>query len=352
MPTTDTFLGWASLTRAINEIKSPANFLSNLMFRNVETLPTETLELSVISGGREIAPFVRRDAEGILVGGYDEKFVTITMPNIRIKRAMQPSNLLYTRRPGSTIFITSQSQSSAMAQYIARETRRLFDLIANSHEYLASLALTGVITYSVTDEDVFTVTFPRDAGNTVTLSAPADWGNASAAAINIEQDFHNAKEQLADTVGLAPSICVMSQSSALNFMANEQVRTNIDRTGVNVGGITRQSQFAENGSIFLGRFSGIPCWEYNRSIDVNGTPTALIRDKFVEFICLQPAAEMIQYYGSIPDMDAIQARQFVGRIFSKSWIQKDPSVRMILAHSRPLPVTRRPDAIYSLKTNV
>lgn len=347
MPTTDTFLSWASLTRAINEIKSPSSFLTRLMFGRVETLETETLELSVISGAREIAPFVRRDSDAILVGGYDEKFVTVTMPNIRIKRAMQASNLLYTRRPGSSIFITSGKQRSSIAAYVAREQRRLFDLIANSIEYLTSLVLTGTVSYSVADEEVFTVTFPRDAGNTVLLGAGDRWSESTSSPIT---DFHNAKQQLSNTVGLQPTICVMSPESSAEFLKHAEVLDQLDRRNVEVGRITRNSMFGEDGAIFLGIFSGIPCWEYNRSIDVNGSSTALIRAKYAEFICTQPAAEMTLYYGSIPDMEAIQDRQYIGRIFSKSWIQPDPSVRFHLAHTRPLPVTRRPDAIYSLQT--
>lgn len=346
MATTDTFLTWASLTRAINEIKNPLSFLTNIMFSSVETLPTETLELSVISGAREIAPFVRRDAEGLLVGGYDEKFVTVTTPNIRIKRALTPSYLLYTRRPGSGVFVTGGQQATSIAQYIAREQQRLFDLIANSTEYLVSLLLTGTISYTVDDEANFTITFPRDAGNTVALSGADLWTDVLSSPA---KDFHNAKQQLSDQVGLAPTVAVFSATAAAEFMSHAQVQKELDLRNFDVGALTRNEQFQNDGSIFLGRFSGIPCFEYSRSVSVNGTPTGLIRDKFVEFICTQPAAQNTLYYGSIPDMDALQGRQYIGRIFSKSWIQPDPSLRMHLAHSRPLPVTRRPDVVYSLQ---
>ena len=346
MPSTDTFLTWASLTRAINEIKNPLSFLTNLMFGTVDTLETETLELSVISGAREIAPFVRVGSEGLLVSGYDEKFVTITMPNIRIKRPLTPSYLLYTRRPGSSIFITGGAQRTSIAAYIAREQQRLFDLIANSTEYLISLLLTGTITYTVDDEENFTVTFPKAAANTVTLSGADLW---DAATSSPAKDFHNAKQQLSDQVGLAPTVAVFSATAAAQFMSHAQVHKELDLRNFDVGALTRNTQFDDDGSIFLGRFSGIPCFEYSRNVDVDGVATALIRDKFVEFLCTQPTAQNTLYYGSIPDMDALQGRQYVGRVFSKSWIEPDPSVRMHLAHSRPLPVTRRPDVVYSLK---
>jgi hypothetical protein len=55
------------------------------------------------------------------------------------------------------------------------------------------------------------------------------------------------------------------------------------------------------------------------------------------------------YYGAIPDLKALQGRLFRGKRFSKSWEQEDPSVMWQLLHSRPLPVTRRPDSMVSMK---
>ena len=48
-------------------------------------------------------------------------------------------------------------------------------------------------------------------------------------------------------------------------------------------------------------------------------------------------------------MDAFEAGLWVAQRFSKSWVTKDPSQRLALLHSRPLPVPRRPGAMVSMK---
>ena len=71
--------------------------------------------------------------------------------------------------------------------------------------------------------------------------------------------------------------------------------------------------------------------------------------KYAEFVTATPAAEMIEYFGAIPDMKALQGRLYVAQRFSKAWEVEDPSSIMNLTHSRPLPVARRPDSTVSMK---
>jgi hypothetical protein len=75
----------------------------------------------------------------------------------------------------------------------------------------------------------------------------------------------------------------------------------------------------------------------------------LIRPGYVEFVANSPAAEFVTYYGAIEDMQAIGAgRVLQSRRFSKSWEVEDPSARMLLVESNPLPVMRRPGATVSM----
>jgi len=106
-------LKWASLTGAINEMRVVTPFLRDLLYSRVQPLATEDVELSVYSSNREIAPFVRKNGEGIMTTGHSENFQTVQAPNIRIKRPFTPSDLLYTRRPGTSVFPTVQQHRQA-----------------------------------------------------------------------------------------------------------------------------------------------------------------------------------------------------------------------------------------------
>ncbi|RLB78181.1 MAG: hypothetical protein DRH24_14895, partial [Deltaproteobacteria bacterium] len=154
-------LKWQTLTAMVNEIKLPQSFLKNRLFAAERTLSTETAEIGYFTGGRKMAPMVRVNGEAVMVEGLGKKFATVSMPNIRIKRPMTPSELFFGRQPGTVIFPSTGEQLSAIQQAIARDAKHLMDLIENREEWMAAMALRGEITYSVSGQEVFTITFPR-----------------------------------------------------------------------------------------------------------------------------------------------------------------------------------------------
>lgn len=344
---TITELKWASMTAAVNEMKSPNQFLKKLLYGRHETKSTEDIEISVLNKGREIAPFVRKNGEAILVEGHTETFQTVTAPNIRIKKPFTPSELLYNRRPGTVIFVPAGQQVSALQAHIARDLQVMADLITNSEEYLCSQSLTGVIAYSVSPQANFTITYPKPGGHNLTLST--FWDDADPTLPEPEIDFLTAKRLLSGEHGLSLTHAIMGQEASVAFLRVAKRQGLLDLRNVSAGQVTFNEQFSDDGAIFLGMFGGVACWEYSRSVSVNGTPTALIRAKYVEFVAASSAAEWVLYYGAIPDMKALQGRKFQGERFAKSWEIEDPSSRIALVHSRPLPVPRRPGAVVSIK---
>lgn len=337
-------LDWTALTAAVNEIKSPSQFLRKLLYSNEDPQHTELIEVSVMTGNRETAPFVKKNAGAFLVGGIGEQFQNIEAPNIRIKRVLEASNLMTKRRAGSVVMPGKSEMMSAIDAYIARQTQRMADICTNAEEYLCALSLTGTISYAVDPLESFTITYPKPAGNTVTLAGAALW---SASTSTPQTDFYNAKKLMSDEVGLNPTDCIMSNTAALAFMTNVQVIATLDKLNVSAGGLSFANQFTDDGAIFLGTFCGIRCWSYPREVIVNGSSTKLIRNNYVEFVHAGSAAEFTMYFGAIFDMDALEEDAFVGRRFSKSWKEKDPSAQILLTCSRPLPVPRRPGAIVS-----
>lgn len=341
-------LKWVALTAAINEMKSPNQFLKRLLFRNSDPKPTEDIELGVLNKGREIAPFVRKNGGGIMVAGYSDKFQSVQAPNIRIKRPFTPSELLYRRQVGTPIFTPgAAAQATAVRQHISRDLQVMADLITNSEEYLCALAIRGTIIYLTDDEEVFQITYPKPSGNNVTLST--FWDDADPTLPDPQIDFLTAKRLFSDEVGLGITDAIMGQEAAVEFIKLAKRQGFLDHIGVDAGNMTLVQDFTEDGVIYLGRVGGIRCWEYSRTVSVGGVDTALVRSKYVEFVTTSPAAEMVRYYGAIPDFKAMQGRKWVGERFSKSWETDDPSALMALAHSRPLPALRRPGAVVSMK---
>ncbi len=341
-------LTWASLTGAVNEIKSPNNFVLRLLYGNKDPKPTESIELSTLTGARVMAPFVRKNGEAIMVGGIGETFANVEPPNIRIKRPMTPSEVLFKRRPGTVIFPQGDEQVSAIQAHIARDAQHMADMITNAEEYLACQTLVGVINYEVNDQETFQITFPKPSANNVTLSI--FWDDADLTLPVPEVDFLTAKRLASDAHGLTITDAIMGVLASAAFLKLAKNQGGLlDNRNVAIGQVTFNEQFRDDGVLFLGTYSGVRCWEYARTVEIDGAATNLIREKYVEFVAASPAAETVEYFGALADWKALQGRMFQGQRFSKSWEEEDPSVRQLLITSRPLPTPRRPGFVVSMK---
>lgn len=340
-----TELKWTTMTALVNERKSPRSFLKNLLFSQSRVLPTEQIEIDVLEGDRDMAPFIKKNGEALYVDGYSAKRYLVEAPNIRIKRSLDPYQMLDTRRPGTTIFPTEGQMSSARAMYVADQLTRMNEMIDNTEEWMAAQVLTGVISYSVNEEEAYTITFPRPVAHN--FNAATAWSTTTAA---ITEDFLEASKLMSESVGLIPTHCLLGATAAKEFRANTFIRDIMDTRDYSVGGTISIGNFAESGALYLGRLHGIQVWEYPRSINVNGVATPLIAADKAHFVNATGSAENVLYYGAIPDFGAGRQGVFRGRRFSKSWQEEDPSSWTALVHSRPLTVPRRPGSYITVTT--
>ncbi len=346
---------WTSMTAMVNETKTPNRFLRQLVFGGADDpRPTETIEIGILIGDRVVAPFVRRGAEAIEITPFRERFYNVSAPNIRIKRHLEAAELLFTRRVGHVIHADGADVMDAASEHVARSSLRLVQVVDEAEEYLAAQAIRGAISYSVDGEEIFSITFPRSASHNITLTT--FWDQVGS---DVEADNRQAMQLIADDVGLSCTDVVLGAEATNAFLKNAQVSGDggyLDNRRIDAGSLNLTQQVQESGAIFLGTFRGLRYWSYTRSTQVPSaagmktlTAFPLVRSKYAEFLTISPAAENVMYYGAIPDLKALQGRLFQGRRFSKSWEQEDPSVMWQLLHSRPLPVTRRPDSMVSMK---
>ncbi len=342
-------LKWQTLTATVNEIKSPNRFLTRLLFPQTQTVGTEDIEFGLFSRGREVAPFVKKNGEAILVSGGAESFNTVSPTNIRIKKAFTPSELLFGRRPGTRIFIETGEQLSAVQQHIARDMQYMADDITNAEEYLVSMALQGTISYTNADREAFQITYPRSAGNTITLSV--FWDAADPATVRLEANVMVVKRLLSQAGMPNPTDVILGDEAATRFqtlIATGAIKV-LDQRNITAGQVTFVEQFDADGVIYLGEAYGLRWWNYGRSANVNGVSTPMIRPKYAEFISANAASDRIMYYGAIADMAVLQGGLLQTQRFVKSWLVEDPSAMFALSATRPLPVPRRPDATVSMK---
>lgn len=367
-------LTWTSLTRAVNEMKPPQRFIKELLFPSFETKSTRTIELSIEHRGRQVAPFVKHGSEAFLIGGDQDQFYTVDPPMIRIKRALQPSEFMFNRQPGTVIFISGGSQRAAIRKAIAKASGKLLFLIQNAEEYLCCSALNGAVTYNPNDLgsagslyhqrllDAFTIDFTGLGYGGTALLSTDQWDNASYAG-DPYVDFLRAQRAISDGVGLNPTHAIFGRNAAEAFVKLAKVKTQLDNRRMLFGNLDLTHKFTEQGAHFMGTFAGIQCWEYNRQVELfpttgllgaygpeSATPASpwLLDNDAVYFVAASPAAEFTMYYGAIEDVAQLQGRRIAERYYSKSWQTEDPPARYLLQESHPLPVLRRPGAVYKL----
>ena len=134
MAASHSILNWETLTRTVEDIKDPNSFLRNLLFSNVETLWTETITWDKVTGGREMAGFVLKNGAALYVQGDGYGRHSVEAPNIRIKRAFEPSELLYGRAPGGVVFASATTIQSEVRKHIAKDLAKMERMIQNSEE--------------------------------------------------------------------------------------------------------------------------------------------------------------------------------------------------------------------------
>lgn len=344
MPSTIELLHHSTLTRTVNERKPPRRFLSTLLRGRLELVATDTVEIGVWNADRKSAPFVEMGGEAVLVTSQGSDKQTVKIPHIRIKTNVDPDSLLTDRQPGSPIFIPPgrAGQSALLSQaerVVANKLQELDWRLANTEEWMYAQMLDGTITYQVADQANFTITYNVAAPSVITTK----WDNAASKPSETVIAARNAQAEF----GLAPRVAIMGASAAAAFRANAEVMSLLDNRRVEVGGtLELHHDLTQSGGLYLGRFMGVEWWEYSRSLEgPTGVSAALVGDKLVHFIDTSPEADFRTYYGPIKDIDAMEQGSVVARRFSKSWTKKDPSARVFLMSTRPLPVPARPAAI-------
>lgn len=359
MPTpviTHTNLGWAYQTGFVNRVKTPSSFLTRLVFGGRElALPTESAELSFRDGERLLAPMVEVNAEAIPVGGRSTTFANISCPNIRIKRPMEAYNVFLRRQPATGMFISGGGAvARARTRAIAEDALYMVEMVENRLEWMVSKLVTGntsgsmVLEYQVEDKANWKVTIPRSTDMTRTLSSTDVWGGATA---DLKNDFLTVKRAFSKHVNRSATVCIMDSLAADEFIADPTVQSLLDKQNIDAGNLALQSQFNQEGAIYHGRFMGIPCWEYSREfVNDAGSAEGFMPDNTAVFLAGGALRDSRVLYGAIPDHDAFDQGLFVGRRFSKSWKEPDPSVYIQLLQTRPLPHIRQPNSVYVLTT--
>ncbi|WP_409188435.1 major capsid protein [Bradyrhizobium sp. RDM4] len=336
----------AVLNRVVQDLKSQLRppFLLGRYFGEVSISTQEEIFFDVLQGKTRLAPFCSPLVEGQIVESRGYKTSSFKPAYIKDKRVFEDGKPVR-RRAGQPIFgPLDPMQNRQLA--IAQESEDQLGMLQRRLEWMACEVLrTGAVTVSGEKYPTTVVDFGRDNSLTVTAAGNAKWDQPTTA--KPLDDLETWAGYVRDACGASVTDVIMAQNVWNLFRSFQDVRDLLSkqlnlspRTAIDVGPDQQKLGFTDKGMV-----GDYHIWIYHdQYTDDQGVTQDFLPDDYL--LMAGPQLEGVQHYGSIKDEAAgMQARDY----FSKSWIEQDPAVRMLMLQSAPLVVPYRVNATLSAK---
>lgn len=327
-----------TLVGVVEKLQPINSFWLNLVFPTVQTFQDEYIDFDIVDKGRRVAPFVAPNVAGkpMTSKGFDTR--RFKPAYIKPKHSVEPNRNLK-RRAGEafTGTMSPEQRHNAIVTDILREQR---EMIERRWDIMAAQAVIDGQSVIVGDDyPSVTISFGRAAGNTVTLGSGARWGDSGVKPIDNLQTW-------ADVVyansGYAPTDVIMGADAWAAFRVDADVQKQLD---LKRGSVQTELNLAPEvlaPVAYKGQVGAFRIWVYKDWYEDNsGANVEIMNSKAI--VMLNPqAVEGVRAFGAI--MDARAGFQSLP-IFSKMWLNEDPSVTYLMSQSAPLMIPTRPNAV-------
>mgnify|MGYP001765701451 CR=1 FL=1 len=327
-----------TLAGVVEKLQPINSFWLNLVFPTVQTFEDEFIDFDIVDKGRRVAPFVAPNVAGKPMTSKGFATRRFKPAYVKPKHAVEPNRVLK-RRAGEayTGSMSPEQRERAIITDILREQRemieRRWDIMA------ASAVIDGSVTIAGDDYPEVTISFGRAAGNTVTLGNGERWGDSGIKPLDQIQTW-------ADTVyansGYAPTDIIMGAAAWAAFRVDPDVQKQLEMRRGSVQSELNLAPEVLAPVAYKGQVGAFRVWVYKDWYENNsGTNVEIMNSKAV--VLLNPQAiEGVRAFGAI--MDARAGFQAMP-IFSKMWLNEDPSVTYLMSQSAPLMIPTRPNAV-------
>lgn len=326
------------LNGVVANLKVPASGLLDRYFSQVVTETSEEIHFDVDDAKRRLAPFVSPLVAGKLVESRGYQTSTFKPAYVKDKRVFD-ANRPFRRAMGEQIGGTLDP-ATRMRAVLATELEDMVSNLTRRLEVMASEALrTGIVTVSGDSYDTVAVNFGRAAALTPTaLASTARWGQSAAKPLDNLQDW---ADLVTKQSGAVPTDVIMGVDAWKAFRADSEVKSRIDLARSSGGQVLNQGAKMGEGLTLKGQVDGFNIFVYSGwYVDpADGQEKPIFPADIV--VMTSPQIEGRRAFGAIRDEEAgFQAVPY----YAKSWVEKDPAVRLVLMQSAPLVVPYRVNA--------
>lgn len=336
--------GLRTMLRVLEQLKPARKFLLNTFFSAAETHITESVDIDIVKGKRRMAPFVNPRLEGRIVDRLGYKTFSYKPPYIKPKMVTTAEDLLI-RQPGEIIYGSDVAPGQRAQDQLVKDLAELDDIITRREEWMAAQALfTGKI-HVVGDGVDDIIDFLMESSHKPVLTGTALWSAPTTA--DPLANLRTWKRIVSKDSGLSCNIGLMSTDTYdafLNCLVKQSNTAAISMVQVSLGKI--EPTQLPDGVTYIGRINelGMDLYTYEEwylsdlatskdQIELPMVPSGKV-------LLGSTQARTTVHYGAIKDLKALAA---MAR-FPKSWEEDDPSVRMLMVQSAPLPTPHQIDA--------
>ncbi|MCB1723218.1 MAG: major capsid protein [Gammaproteobacteria bacterium] len=318
-----------------NPNNMPQTWLLDMFFPNVQTETSEEIHFDVEDEDISLAPFVSPLVEGQIV--VEKGFTTKTFKPayLKPKTPLDPTRPLK-RAMGEQIggVLSPQQRLALQVRGVTEQHRNRID---RRLEVMAGQALvSGSVTVTGDKYPTTVVDFGRNAANSIAVLGGSQWGDVG---VNPLDDLQDWSDIGLGNSGLGTQVVVMTVDVWKVFRNDADVKARLDTRRVAQTDMDLGAQL-QYGGVYRGQIDGFLIYTYAGTYtDENGAVQKIIPDGTV--IMSGPGLLGYRAFGAIYDEEAgFMALEY----FAKSWVEKDPSRRIILTQSAPLVVPYRVNA--------
>lgn len=321
-------------------------FLTNLFCPRSAFFESEEIAFDKIFEDNTLAPYV----SPLVAGKVNKKDGYSTMkfkvPYIKDKDAVKPSDSV--KRKAGEAFTGSMSRQARIAAERVRLLRRHDKRISmRIEEQVSQLVQTGKVLCSGEGHEDIEVDFQMSAGNNITVTGGARWSQLNPSTDDGQQIIDDLESWAAEADGDI-SVAVFERSVWKHIIKFKAVRELRD-TQIRGEDSTFSTAPNTNNDLvdYVGRLGTLSCWVYKGFYKDNQGNKQYFLD--TGRLILSPARpDGVVAYGAIED---VEQGMTATRMFSKNWVNKDPSVEYLMSQSAPLAALADIDSIVTVQTD-
>lgn len=334
------------MTMALREAFPARQFLTNLFFSASEEHDTRSFQIDIVKGSRRLAPFVNSKLPGKQVQRENWKTAQFKPPYLKPKMVTTAEQLLK-RRPNEIVYTAPGANTPFLraAAQLGEDAADLQDMINRRIEWMCAKGLfTGKIPVKGEGVDV-EIDFLFEASHLITLDGTAGNEKWTDTGAPIEAQIRRWRRLVSKDSGKTANVCILGENAYESFRKNTEIYDNLNNRRIEIGKIVPEEM--GDGVTFVGDFNalGMSFWTYDEWYydEENDVDARMVPENMA--LIASTGARCKRHYGVIED---VQAGNFATESFVKSWEVEDPSSRMLLVQSAPLPAIEQPNGFVAV----